>query len=70
MAQAAWPFGARAQQPGMPMVMSLSLRWIAHPGTWVIFCAAVLVMVSGYAVAREFRAADNQPADYPSVRAL
>src|SRR5262249_18895457 len=54
----------------MPMVMSLSLRWIGHPAAWVVFCAAVLAMAPGYAVAREFRVADNQPADYPSVRAL
>ena len=50
--------------------MSLSLRWIGHPAAWVVFCAAVLAMAPGYAVAREFRVADNQPADYPSVRAL
>ena len=50
--------------------MWLSLRRIGHPSAWVVFCAAVLAMAPGYAVAREFRVADNQPADYPSVRAL
>jgi tripartite ATP-independent transporter DctP family solute receptor len=50
--------------------MSLSLRWIGHPAAWVVFCAAVLAIAPGYAVAREFRVADNQPADYPSVQAL
>jgi len=50
--------------------MSLSLRWIGHPAAWVVLCAAVLAMAPTCAVAREFRVADNQPADYPTVQAL
>ena len=50
--------------------MSLSWRWTGHRAARVVFCVAVLAMAPGYAVAREFRVADNQPADYPSVQAL
>jgi tripartite ATP-independent transporter DctP family solute receptor len=37
--------------------------------SWLLFAACVGVIASG-AAAREFRAADNQAADYPTVRAL
>ncbi len=36
----------------------------------VIICAAMLTAAPDFAVAREFRASDNQAADYPTVQAL
>ncbi len=52
--------------------MSLCLGRISRsqPAAWVILCAAVLAAAPGGAVAREFRASDNQAADYPTVQAL
>ncbi|HEY7246089.1 MAG TPA: TRAP transporter substrate-binding protein [Xanthobacteraceae bacterium] len=42
----------------------------SYPAAWVIVCAALLAAAPACGVAREFRASDNQAADYPTVQAL
>ncbi len=52
--------------------MSLCSGTIRRPylAAWMVLCAALLAAAPRCAVAREFRASDNQAADYPTVQAL
>src|SRR5262249_37854672 len=53
-------------------LMSLGLRRICRfrAAARVLACAAALAVGLTPALAREFRASDNQAADYPTVQAL
>jgi tripartite ATP-independent transporter DctP family solute receptor len=44
--------------------------WNAEPGKWLALIAAAFFLGSPAAAARDFRAADTQPEDYPTVQAL